>query len=257
MAAMFPLEHPLSSLLYFDVRQVSNHLTIVTQCSKCKQIQMIDVFNQVFCVFQDPVEGCWHCRLQRAVCFSDRTQIWKIPCHLVQEPDQSSSMWITLCLEPEKLSGNYFHKEKDKHSTPWKRMYIYNLLREQSENSITTAGNFFIQFGTTSFVSWSGIWTAPQVRKIGHQTTTRMPPGSPVRVPKSFLLTFFWHNFWTSAWVGKFYLHLYLLSPGPYVKHARDSQAKVLIHTHVHPAASFGLKFLFASPLEVFMWGEW
>lgn len=109
MAAMFPLEHPPSSLLYFDVRQVSNHFTVVPQCSKCQQIQMIDVFNQVFYVFQDHVEGCWHRRLQRAVCFSDPTQIWKILCHLVQEPDQPSSVWIMLCLEPEKLSGNYFH----------------------------------------------------------------------------------------------------------------------------------------------------
>ena len=33
-------------------------------------------------------------------------------------------------------------------------------------------------------------------------------------------------------------------------KHARDSQVKVLIYTHVYSAASFGLKFVFASPLE-------
>lgn len=33
-------------------------------------------------------------------------------------------------------------------------------------------------------------------------------------------------------------------------KHASDSQVKVLIYTHVYPAESVGLKFLFASQLE-------
>lgn len=39
-------------------------------------------------------------------------------------------------------------------------------------------------------------------------------------------------------------------SSGHGVFQARDSQVKVLTHIHVYPVASFGLKVLFASPLE-------
>ena len=102
---------------------------------------MIDVFNQVFCVSQDHVEGCWHRRLQRAVCFSDPTQIWKIPCHLVQEPDQPSSVWIMLCPEPESCLAIIFIKRKTNIQHPERECTSTTCLGSKVR-TLTTAGNF-------------------------------------------------------------------------------------------------------------------